>query len=202
MKKRTKVLLLLGILLLVSVAAYPHVGFKCASDDDCIAEYEFCNEKSKCEHRGMLPIRPLEIGGWFVYTITLFCANLSGIAGTLPLIAFISMMNFNMKTGIILSNAQLFSANTARVIIEGSRFHPLRKTHGTLLDYSKVNLMLPMICVGSTIAAAVSRLMPDAVITILYAVILCCILAFNLWRLMKVIAKENKDEEDKKIALE
>ena len=186
----------------MSVAAYPHYGLHCESDDDCLAEYEMCNELKKCVHRGILPIRPLEIGGWFAYTITLFCANFSGVAGCLPLVVLYAMMNFSTKTGILLSNAQVCSAATARVIIEGSRPHPLRKTHGTPLDYSKLNIMIPLICVGSTFASIISRLIPDVLITILYAVVMSSILGFNIFRLKKLIAKEAKDEEDKKIALE
>jgi len=59
----------------------------------------------KCKHADIYPVRSLEIGGFVVYTLTAFFSNFSGIAGALPLIAIISMMKFNMKQGIMLSNA-------------------------------------------------------------------------------------------------
>jgi uncharacterized membrane protein YgaE (UPF0421/DUF939 family) len=58
----------------------------------------------KCEHADIYPLRSLEIGGFFVYTFCAFFTNFSGIAGALSLIAIISMMKFNMRQGIMLSN--------------------------------------------------------------------------------------------------
>jgi uncharacterized membrane protein YfcA len=86
--------------------------------------------------------------------------------------------------------------------MDGRKFHPLRKTHGILLDYSILTMMLPMITIGSALATVIGRLVPEAYLVILYAVIIVGILAFNINRLIKLIAKEKKAEEDKKIAEE
>lgn len=143
-----------------------------------------------CEHRTLFPLRPLEIGGFVVYTITAFFSNFSGIAGALPLIAIISLQKFNMKNGIMLSNAQICSAGIARLAMDGNKTHPLRKTHGILLDYSMLTMMLPMITLGSALATLVARIMPDFYIVLCYAIIMIGILAFNLWRLSHLIKKE------------
>lgn len=86
--------------------------------------------------------------------------------------------------------------------MDGRKFHPLRKTHGILLDYSMLTMMLPMITIGSALATVIGRLVPEAYLVILYAVIMVGILAFNISRLIKLITKERKAEEDKKIAAE
>lgn len=149
-----------------------------------------------------MPIRASEVGGWVVYTFTAFYSNFSGIAGALPLIAIISLMKFNMRPGIILSNAQICSAGIARLAMDGRKPHPLRKTQGILLDYSMLTMMLPMITIGSSLATIVGRLVPDAYLVIFYAIIMVGILLFNINRLVKLITKEKKDAENKKIAEE
>jgi uncharacterized membrane protein YfcA len=111
-------------------------------------------------------------------------------------------MKFNMKPGIILSNAQICSAGIARLAMDGRKPHPLRKTHGILLDYSMLTMMLPMITLGSAFATIVGRLVPDAYLVIFYAIIMVGILLFNINRLLKLITKEKKDAENKRIAEE
>jgi hypothetical protein len=147
--------LILASLAVLATAEYPRAGSKCVVDTDCYEEYEQCNSKSICEHKTLFPLRPLEIGGFVVYTVTAFFSNFSGIAGALPLIAIIAMQKFNMKSGIMLSNAQICSAGIARLAMDGNKTHPLRKTHGILLDFSMLTMMLPMITLGSALAVVV-----------------------------------------------
>lgn len=101
----TKVnLLSLAAIVCLVAAEYPKVGSKCKLDTDC-ASFEHCNEAGKCAHKALLPLSKFDIGGIAVYTVMCFVCNFSGIAGGLPLTAIISMLKFNTKTAIILSNA-------------------------------------------------------------------------------------------------
>jgi uncharacterized membrane protein YfcA len=102
----------------------------------------------------------------------------------------------------MLSNAQICSAGIARLAMDGRKPHPLRKTHGILLDYSMLTMMLPMITIGSALATVIGRVIPEVYLVIGYAVTMVGILLFNLNRLKKLVAKETKDAADKKLALE
>jgi hypothetical protein len=171
-------------------AEYPKAKTKCTQNNDC-ASYEHCNTSGRCAHNSLFPLRNIEIGGFVVYTAIVFFCNFSGMQGGLPLTAFISMFNFNMKLGIMLSNAQIASAGLTRLVMDAGKSHPLRK-QGILLDYAILTMMLPFITVGSTLASVVSRLMPDIYITIFYAIIMTAILVFNIFRLISLVRKEMK----------
>lgn len=186
---RVQLLLLASALCLVA-AEYPKANSKCKYDDEC-ASFEHCNISGRCQHNSLFPLRKIEIGGFVVYTLIVFFCNFSGIAGGLTLTAIISMLNFNMKFGIMLSNAQICSAGIARLAMDAGKSHPLRPK-GILLDYSIVTMMLPMITLGSALATVVSRLMPDIYITIFYAIIMVGILIFNIFRMLALIRKEAK----------
>ena len=181
-------LLLLATSLCLVAAEYPHANLRCNADADC-ASFEHCNASGRCQHNNLFPLRNIEIGGWVVYTLIVFFSNFSGIAGGLTLIAIISMLNFNMKFGIMLSNAQICSAGIVRLAMDAGKSHPLRPK-GILLDYAIVTMMLPMITLGSALATVVIRLMPDIYITIAYAIIMVGIMLFNVFRLVALMRKE------------
>jgi hypothetical protein len=187
--KRVQLLILAAILCLVA-AEYPKANSKCKLDIDC-ASFEHCNKSGRCQHNSLFPLRKIEIGGFAVYTVIVFFCNFSGIAGGLTLTAIISMFNFNMKTGIIVSNAQICSAGIARLVMDAGKSHPLRPK-GILLDFGILTMMFPMISIGSALATVVSRLMPDVYITIFYAIIMVGILVFNIFRLIALVRKETK----------
>jgi uncharacterized membrane protein YfcA len=170
---------------------YPNAPNVCSSDLDCYTEFEYCNRELKCEHRPLLPFRSLEVGGFVLFTLASFFANFSGIAGALPLATIVTMQKFNMKVAIMLSNAQITSGGIFRLAMDQHRKHPLRKTHGTLLDFPILTMMLPMITIGSALASIVSRATPDFFIIVLYAVFLAGILVFNIWRVHGMIKREN-----------
>jgi hypothetical protein len=183
-------LLLLATFLCLVTAEYPKTNSKCNLDTEC-ASFEHCNTAGRCQHNNLFPLRSIEIAGFMVYTIIVFFSNFSGIAGGLTLVAIISMLNFNMKFGIMLSNAQIMSAGIVRLAMDAQKSHPLRP-HGILLDYPIVTMMLPMITLGSALATVVTRLMPDIIITIAYAIIMAGILVFNVLRLVALVRKEQK----------
>jgi uncharacterized membrane protein YfcA len=185
----TTLALLLG--LAFASTNYPNAPSPCVTDQDCYTEYELCNSSHKCQHRPLFPLRRLEVGGFVLFTLAAFIANFSGIAGALPLAAIVSMQKFNMKTAIMLSNAQITSGGIFRLAMDAHRKHPVRKTHGTLLDFSILTMMLPMITIGSSLASVVSRTVPDFYIIVFYAIFLVGILAFNIWRLLGMVKKEN-----------
>ena len=175
--KRT--ILVLSSLLCLGFAEYPRAGSSCNQTLDCWEEYEFCNDFDRCEHRDLVPIRSMELWGYVVYTAAVFVSNFSGITGALPLVAIVAMQKFTMKDGIMLSNAQIAAAGIARLALDRNKKHPIRKTWGILLDYPVLTMMLPMVTTGSILATVVSRLLPDIVIVICYAIIMVGILAFN-----------------------
>ena len=76
------------------------------------------------------------------------------------------------------------------MLMDGKNPHPLREK-GTLVDYSVVTMMFPMITVGSAISSFVSPAVPDVYITIGYAVIVFGIMIFSIFRLIALIKKES-----------
>jgi uncharacterized membrane protein YfcA len=138
----------------------------------------------------MFPLRKMEFVGWILYTLIVVFSNFSGLAGGLPLVIIIAMFNFNMKASIPLSNAQIMIAAIVRMLMDGKNPHPLREK-GTLVDYSVVTMMFPMITVGSAISSFVSPAFPDVYITIGYAVIVFSIMIFSIFRLITLIKKES-----------
>ena len=81
-------------------------------------------------------------------------------------------------------------AAIVRMLMDGKNPHPLREK-GTLVDYSVVTMMFPMITVGSAISSFVSPAVPDVYITIGYAVIVFGIMIFSIFRLIALIKKES-----------
>jgi hypothetical protein len=81
-------------------------------------------------------------------------------------------------------------AAIVRLAMDGKNPHPLRKK-GTLVDYSIVTMMFPMITVGAAISSFVSPVVPDVYITIGYAVIVFGIMIFSIFRLIALIKKES-----------
>jgi len=119
----------------------------------------------------MFPLRPLETGGWVVYTFIVIFSNFSGMAGGLPLVVFMGMFDFTMKASIPLSNSNIFSSAMVRLIVGAKDPHPLRKK-GNLLNFSIVTMMFPMITVGALISSFSSPAIPDIFIVIGFVVIL------------------------------
>jgi len=68
--------------------------------------------------------------------------------------------------------------------------HPLHKK-GTLLNYSVVTMMFPMITVGSAISSFVSPAVPDIYILIGYSIVVLGIFIFSIFRLIELIKKES-----------
>jgi hypothetical protein len=138
----------------------------------------------------MFPLRKMEIVGWVLYTLIVVFSNFSGLAGGLPLVIIIAMFNFNMKASIPLSNTNIMFAAFIRILMNCKDPHPLRKK-GTILDYSIVTMMFPMITVGSAISSFVSPAVPDIYILIGYSVIVFGIVIFSIFRLIALIKKES-----------
>jgi len=181
-------------LLLAVAFAFPRAGTKCTDDSACTTEYEYCTTEGKCKHMDLLPMnRGNEIAGFFVLTFLVAFSNFSGIGGGFGLIAFFCMYNFDVKTGIILSNAQIVISSIIRIATGLGHPHPLKGKNGTLFHFSIISLMIPMNALGAALATVVNRIIPDLVIVIVYAVILIGVLIFNLHRLYGIYKKEYVD---------
>jgi len=196
MKRSHFLLLATSLCLAYAAVDYPRVNERCKVDDDCGKHFEFCNDSGRCKHKPMFPLRKIEIVGWVLYTLIVVFANFSGIAGALPIVIIIAMFNFNMKASIPLSNANIMFAAFIRLLMNCKYPHPLRKK-GTILDYSVVTMMFPMITVGSAMSSFVSPAVPDIYILIGYSVIVFGIVIFSIFRLIALIKKESALSEPK-----
>jgi len=166
------------------------VGLACQADSDCNEFYEFCTDNNVCKHRLIFPARGIEIAAYFVFALLVTTSNFGGIAGGFGFISLMSMFGFDLKTSIILSNAQIVISSIIRISTGLGKPHPERKTHGTLFHFNVISMIIPAAALASALATVINRVIPDLVIVILYAVVLTGVFVYNIMRFITVVKKE------------
>jgi len=143
-----------------------------------------------CKHRKIFPARGIEIAAVFIFSLMIAFANFGGIGGGFVHIVLFAMFGFDLKTGIVLSNAQIAISCIIRISMGIGKSHPVRKNHGTLYNLQVISLMIPANALGSSIAALINRVIPDVAIVILNACLLTGVFASNFGKLRMVFKKE------------
>lgn len=136
------------------------MGYECTQDLGCFEKYEICEEQ-KCRHRDLMPFRPLEVVGMFLFTAMVAVSNFAGAAGGFAYIAMQIMFNLNLPMSIVFNNAKILIAAVMRLPKGIGNPHPLRTPHGTLFNFHVVSLTVPMCSLGATLATLVARVVPD-----------------------------------------
>lgn len=107
------------------------------------------------------------------------------------MIVYLSLFNFSTKLGIILSNSQIMVSSFVRLFTGIGKPSPARAPYGTPFHFNIMSLMIPMTTVGASVATVVNKVIPDLYLTVLFLLILSCVQAYNIWRLVNIIKREN-----------
>lgn len=166
------------------------MGLACQADSDCNEFYEFCTDKKVCKHRLIFPARGIEIAAYFIFALLVTTSNFGGIAGGFGFICLMSMFGFDLKTSIVLSNAQIVISSIIRISTGIGKPHPERKTHGTLYHFNVISMIIPAAALASALATLINRVIPDLVLVILYAVVMLGVFSYNFMRFITVVKKE------------
>ena len=160
----------------------------CHTKEDCPQPSFSKCEANICEHKDVWPPSSLELIGIVVLPVLLGLANIGGIGGG-GLIIPLCIMLFGMSTkqAIALSNTTIAIGAIIRYF--GFSIHS-RHPHKpvTIVDYNMAAIMTPLMMIGSFVSVIFAQVMPDAVLTILIAVLMLYLTvdtglkAIKMWR--------------------
>jgi len=115
----------------------------------------------------LFPLLPLEIIGTAIFVAFMTVATIGGVGGgTVAIPMVLGFFNFDLKASISIFSFSVLFTTLARFITNYSERHP-EKPSCTSIDYSLVNVMMPLTLVGSMIGAYVYLAFPSLIIQIL-----------------------------------
>lgn len=167
-------------------------------------QFEQC-ANNMCIHKNVFPANALEIGGVILLPLLLGFANNGGVGGGgLIIPVCIAMFGFNTIQSIALSNFVIFVGAIVRYLgFSIKQDHPEKPA--TIVDYNLVAIMLPLVLCGSFVGVMISNIMPEAVLTMILAILLFYLTydslskAIGLWK-KESIALEREAEVYKPLA--
>lgn len=126
-----------------------------------------------CDHKGLFPLLDLEWAGFGAVFMFTWFACMGGVSGggiMVPISVF--FFKFDSKNAIALSNFSICLGSILRFIMFSSKPHPLKNGKGLLVDQNLAAIMLPMIISGVSFGIILNIMMPELVISALYATLL------------------------------
>ena len=102
-----------------------------------------------CGHKGVFPVKPLEIGGIIVFSLIMALSNVAGIGGggvAIPII--MAMFGFTTKPAIAISSFSIFLTTLVRFVLNFRERHP-EKANVVVIDYDLVAIMMPTTLAGA-----------------------------------------------------
>lgn len=160
-------------------AFHPFDGRTCKQSAECMGGgFEHCiieegEAVGVCEHKGLFPLLGLEWAGFCAVFMFTWFACMGGVSGggiMVPISVF--FFKFDSKNAIALSNFSICLGSILRFILFSSKPHPLKNGKGLLVDQNLAAIMLPMIISGVSFGIILNIMMPELVISALYAVLL------------------------------
>lgn len=104
--------------------------------------------------------------------IAVFYTSLGGLSGGgihMPIL--MGFFFFTVKKAVPISNAAICFASASRFLWNAPLPHPNKNGKGVLVDHNLAMLMMPMAISGSSIGVIVNIIMPEAVVAIVFAVV-------------------------------
>lgn len=144
-----------------------------------------CNSENICEHKGVFPYYPIEIGGLIILIISMALCNVAGIGGGGIVITFISIFfKFSTKYATAISSFTIFCSATSRFIVQLRQKHPQKEA--VVIDYGIATLMMPTSLIGSFIGAIFNVSFPSLVINIMLTVAMILIAIYSFYKTYKM----------------
>lgn len=133
------------------------MSIACGADGKCPYVYECINRV--CVHDGIFP---LSVYTSFVYILLpfgLMLTNVGGLsAGSLKVPILMDLLNYPVNQATTLSYAIVTGASMANFILLIPKRHPSKDT--SLVDYNIVLLLIPCVCLGSTLGVILVAIIP------------------------------------------
>ena len=172
-----KLIVTVALLLQFSRAYHVSADNTCTTEVDCLSGWEYC-KNSKCVHKEVWPLLPLEYVGLVVVFFVLMFTNAGGIGGggTLLPVAIV-FFRFDLKRAIALSNSTICVSAIVRYLMNSRKPHPLKETNGLLVDYNIGILILPSIFLGVVIGSAFQKMGSTLVLLAAYV----CLMVGIVW---------------------
>ena len=119
-----------------------------------------------------MPPNYLEVCAILILPVLLGLAFNGGIGGgglTIPIC--IAMFGFSTIQAIAISNSTIFAGSAVRYFgFSVRQVHPDKKA--TIVDYNLASVMVPLVIFGSFFGTIVSSILPDAVLTVIIAILM------------------------------
>lgn len=91
----------------------------CASNEDCMNfPFEMCGTESKCIHKDVFPVYPIEFGGLIIVSVLMAMSTIAGIGGGgLVTPMCMTFFIFNTKSAISISGFSILTCSITRYFI-------------------------------------------------------------------------------------
>ena len=133
----------------------------------------------------MFPVYMIEIAGVFVLSVLTVLSNVGGIGGGGIIIPItMSMFGFSTKEAIAISSSLILCGSATRFMLQINQRHP--EKDATVIDYSIVILMLPVVIAGSFVGVILNMIIPSIILSS-FLTILLIVLAFRSYQKAKQI---------------
>ena len=183
---------LLAVLLFadfISATDFARLGKECSDSTECYEDpaFELCGDESKCVHKSIFPLLPLEIAGFIITILALLFANSGGLGGGGIMIpVLLVFFGFDIKSAIGISNATIFVSAVCRYLQNLPKSHPRKDGTGVLVDYNVAIVMLPSIVLGVIAGGIVNSVFPSIYLAVGLVLLLVFIIA-STWRKLCLI---------------
>ena len=138
-----------------------------------------------------------EFIGILVLPVLLAFANVGGIGGGGLIVPItMALFQFTMKSSIVISGFTIFTGAVARFLYQWNNKHP--KKNSTIIEYSIVIVMMPMVLVGSFVGVLLNIYLPSLVLAIILLSLLLFLSIQSLLKAFTIYKKETVEMSSKK----
>jgi uncharacterized membrane protein YfcA len=150
------------------------------------------SSSSSSNQASLFPLQLSDVVGFFCGALGLILAAGGGIGGGGILVPiYILILGFQPKYAIPLSNVTVFGGAVASTMRNVRKRHPIADR--PLIDWDLIVVMEPPTVAGALIGANLNKILPEAVI----AVMLALLLSFTSYVTLKKARKMHKEETEK-----
>ena len=173
----------------------------CKVSTDCQDYPYIVCEKRICVHKGIFPIYFNEFAGIIIMTFLLALANVGGIGGGGLIIPItMALFTFTTKEAIALSGFTIFTGSVARFLYSWHQRHP--EKDATMIDYSIVIVMMPLVLVGSFVGVLINIILPPIILSAILTAILILLTLQSYFKGRQIYNKETQKLKTKQVELE
>eukprot|EP00347_Sterkiella_histriomuscorum_P016420 403353250 len=166
----------------------------CDQDQEC-ASYQICDSDShSCIHKGIFPVKGVEIGGLITISILMTLCTVAGIGGGGDLVPLLmSFFEFEAKEAVAISGFAIFLCAVTRYIFNFRQRHPSKDS--VQIDYGLASVMMPTVFIGSFLGVLINIVFPVLYLQIALTLLLCFLFYECTKKAVVIFRKENQAQQ-------